>query len=252
MKAEQTRCPQEAGPVSDGVPRAATDPRSHRGNARSSDRLGRRLGGQSIPTRPRRWPGTQHCPVAGRAGRLTVRIVGGSTSPADPGSALSMTVERYAFHECEATTAAGVLLRIPAGVHRPRYLNNGSEMQLSDFASASNRRHKHHVFPRQHLRQQSGLSQRAMNSILNLCLIPAEENCHFGARPPRKYFEPFRETSHFPQVMSRHLLPAGADEGLWDQNSGKGYLRFLRAREVLVCTEFERAAGVKLFRRKAG
>ena len=28
-----------------------------------------------------------------------------------------MTVERYAFHDCEATTAAGVPLRIPAGVH---------------------------------------------------------------------------------------------------------------------------------------
>ena len=28
-----------------------------------------------------------------------------------------MTVERYAFHDCEATTAAGVLLRIPDGVH---------------------------------------------------------------------------------------------------------------------------------------
>lgn len=28
-----------------------------------------------------------------------------------------MTFERYAFHDCEATTAAGVPLRIPAGVH---------------------------------------------------------------------------------------------------------------------------------------
>jgi hypothetical protein len=28
-----------------------------------------------------------------------------------------MTVERYAFHDSEATTAAGVPLRIPAGVH---------------------------------------------------------------------------------------------------------------------------------------
>lgn len=28
-----------------------------------------------------------------------------------------MIVERYAFHDCEATTAAGVPLRIPAGVH---------------------------------------------------------------------------------------------------------------------------------------
>lgn len=28
-----------------------------------------------------------------------------------------MTVERYAFNDCEATTAAGVPLRNPAGVH---------------------------------------------------------------------------------------------------------------------------------------
>jgi hypothetical protein len=28
-----------------------------------------------------------------------------------------MTVERYAFNDCEAITAAGVPLRIPAGVH---------------------------------------------------------------------------------------------------------------------------------------
>jgi len=29
-----------------------------------------------------------------------------------------MTVERYAFNDCDATTAAGEPLRIPAGVHR--------------------------------------------------------------------------------------------------------------------------------------
>jgi hypothetical protein len=134
---------------------------------------------------------------------------------------------------------------------RPQYLSNGSDMQVSDFASAANRRHKHHVFPRQHLRQQAGLSQRAINSILNLCLIPGEENSQFGARPPRKYLEPFTGTPHFKRVMARHLLPVGEDDGLWDPNPGKGYLRFLRAREALVCAEFERAAGAKLFKRKA-
>lgn len=48
MKAEQTRCPQEAGPVWDAGTWPATDPRSPRDNARPSDRLGRRLGGQSV------------------------------------------------------------------------------------------------------------------------------------------------------------------------------------------------------------
>lgn len=134
---------------------------------------------------------------------------------------------------------------------KPQYLSNGTEMQVSDFASAANRRHKHHVFPRQHLRQQAGLSQRAINSILNLCLIPGEENSQFGARPPRKYLEPFVGNTHFKRVMARHLLPIGEDDGLWDPNPSKGYLRFLKTREALVCAEFERAAGAKLFRRKA-
>jgi len=134
---------------------------------------------------------------------------------------------------------------------KPQYLRNGCDMQLSDLASTANRRHKHHVFPRQHLRQNAGLSQRAINSILNLCLIPAEENSQFGARPPRKYLEPFARTRHFARVMARHLLPVGEDDGLWDQSPAKGYLRFLKAREALVCAEFERAAGAKLFKRKA-
>jgi hypothetical protein len=133
---------------------------------------------------------------------------------------------------------------------KPQYLSNGSDMQVSDFASAANRRHKHHVFPRHHLRQQPGLSQRAINSVLNLCLIAAEENSQFGSKPPRKYLEPFAGSPHFKRVMSRHLLPAGDEHGLWDLNPAKGYLRFLKAREALVCAEFERAAGTKLFRRK--
>lgn len=133
---------------------------------------------------------------------------------------------------------------------RPQYLSNGSEMQVSDFASAANRRHKHHVFPRQHLLQQPGLSKRAINSILNLCLIPGEENSHFGAKPPRKYLDPFVGARHFQRVMTRHLLPIGEADGLWDNNSSKGYARFLREREALVCAAFERAACAKLFRRR--
>jgi hypothetical protein len=60
--------------------------------------------------------GTRRCPVAGRAGRLTVRIVDGSSSPAHRFRAIHDR-QRYAFTDCEATTAAGVPLRIPAGVH---------------------------------------------------------------------------------------------------------------------------------------
>jgi hypothetical protein len=46
MKAEQTRCPQEAGPVSDGAIRSATSPERHPSNARPIFRNWRILGGQ--------------------------------------------------------------------------------------------------------------------------------------------------------------------------------------------------------------
>ncbi|NPC56665.1 DUF262 domain-containing protein [Caenimonas soli] len=135
---------------------------------------------------------------------------------------------------------------------RPQHLANGTDMQVSEFASIANRRHKHHVFPRQFLIREKGVSKRAMNSILNLCLIPADENSAFGSKPPRKYLEAYQKTRHFSRVMGRHLLPHEKTSGLWDLNSSKGYVRFLKERETLVCDAFEHAAGVPLFRHTVG
>jgi hypothetical protein len=132
---------------------------------------------------------------------------------------------------------------------RPQYLSNGSDMQVSDYASLANRRHKHHIFPRQYL-QREGVGNRALNSILNLCLIPAEENGQFGARPPRKYLEPFVEQRHFKRVMERHLIPCDEGSGIWNPESAKGYRIFLQQRTAMVCAAFERIAGARLFARE--
>ena len=129
----------------------------------------------------------------------------------------------------------------------PLYLSNGTLMQVANFASAANRKHKHHIFPRKFL-SGKGVGKVGLNSVLNLCFIPAEENSEFGAKPPVKYLEPYREKRHFSKVMSRHLIPHNDDAGLWD-SSKNGYAHFLREREKLICAAFESASGCRLFKR---
>ena len=131
---------------------------------------------------------------------------------------------------------------------KPLYLGNGTPMQVSDFASAANRKHKHHIFPRK-LLLDKGVGKVGLNTVLNLCFISAEENCQFGARAPIKYLDPYRDTRYFPKVMSHHLIPYDEEAGLW-QADKNGYARFLKQREQLVCAAFEDAAGTKLFKRE--
>jgi hypothetical protein len=129
----------------------------------------------------------------------------------------------------------------------PIYLDNGRPMQVSDYASQANRKHKHHIFPR-NLLQKIGVGKMRLNTVLNLCFISAEENSKFGARAPIKYLERFRNSRHFSRSMDKHLVPHEDDAGLW--RIGKnGYALFLSQREQLVCKAFEQAAGGKLFRR---
>lgn len=129
----------------------------------------------------------------------------------------------------------------------PLYLSNSNPMKLEECASAANRKHKHHIFPRKFLLSK-GVGKVGLNSILNLCFIPAAENCEFGARPPIKYLESYWDKHHFAKVMTRHLIPHDDDAGLWDA-SKNGYALFLKQREKLICDAFEAAAGYKIFRR---
>lgn len=129
----------------------------------------------------------------------------------------------------------------------PIYMVNGSRMQVTDYASPANRKHKHHIFPRKFL-QQRGVSKSRLNSALNLCLIPAEENSQYGSKPPLQYLGPHRELKHFDEAMRRHLIPAGPDSDLWARDS-KGYNNFLKQRERVFIAAFEKVAGCRLFRR---
>lgn len=130
----------------------------------------------------------------------------------------------------------------------PQRFSDGTSLHLDDPASAANRKHKHHIFPRKLLRNH-GVGTGTLNTILNLCFISADENSQFGARSPLNYLRPHLHSTHFSRVINRHLIPQGDDSGLWQANK-KGYDLFIRNRKKLVCKAFEIAAGTKLFRKE--
>ena len=119
MKAEQTRCPQEAGPVWDGEGLGATGPATRCSNARPSVcsrwRLGEQMRGGATCVDEAEGGFRQR----GRCGPAAGSYSGRTEIASEPSSRrLQMTVASYAFDETDAVTAAGVALRIPAGLHQ--------------------------------------------------------------------------------------------------------------------------------------
>ncbi len=132
--------------------------------------------------------------------------------------------------------------------YRPRYFTSGSEMSLKETASVSNRKDKHHIFPKAMLRR-NGFSIRETNSLSNICYVVAEENQSIGKRRPSEYLKNFRHKKYFPSVMKSHLMPYRKESGLWDHNIRKGFKKFVIQRQNLICEAFERQAGMRLFKR---
>jgi hypothetical protein len=130
---------------------------------------------------------------------------------------------------------------------KPMYFSNGQPMQVTDYASPTNRKHRHHVFPRALLRQ-LGVSTNSTNSILNLCFISASENSIAGSKRPSAYLKPFMGKRNFARVMKSHLIPLKNGSGIYNSNVKVGYRQFIQQRTRLIVKEFEHQAGIKLFR----
>ncbi len=78
----------------------------------------------------------------------------------------------------------------------------------------------------------------------------AEENQSIGAKSPRTYLEPFRHKQFFARAMRSHLLPHTGERALWSKGVRKAFREFRKQRLRVVCQAFEKAAGVKLFRKE--
>lgn len=131
----------------------------------------------------------------------------------------------------------------------PRYLENGEPIPLGQVISHSNRKHRHHVFPQAQLKNH--VSARTYNSLCNICFLVSRDNLKIGMRLPRNYLAEYRAEGRpqFQKVMKSHLIPAGSGAGVWERGVVKAFKQFRAQRLRLICGEFEKAAGIKLFRR---
>ena len=133
---------------------------------------------------------------------------------------------------------------------KPRYLENGEEISLEQgVLSHANLRNRHHIFPKARL---SGhFRARVYNSLCNICFLVSRDNQKIGMRLPRFYLDDYRAVgrARFKQVMNSHLIPVGEDSGIWDRGLVGAFKTFRKNRLSVICAEFERAAGIKLFRK---
>lgn len=133
---------------------------------------------------------------------------------------------------------------------KPRYLENGEVISLGhSVISHANRKHRHHVFPQAQLK--GHFPSRVYNGLCNICFLVSRDNVKIGMRLPRRYLAEYREEGRqqFRRVMRSHLIPVGDNSGVWERGVVRAFKQFRKDRLALICAEFEKEAGIKLFRK---
>ena len=138
-----------------------------------------------------------------------------------------------------------LLLRGPVS-----FKENGlNEIPFLRYAARANRKDRHHIFPRQ-VMSDAEESPSRYNSIVNICLLTAEENQQIGKGQPRRYLSEIKSTTtYFIRKMERHLIPCNEQSGIWSNNVSQGFRRFLKERSERICKALEDEAEIRLFRR---
>ena len=124
----------------------------------------------------------------------------------------------------------------------PKYLDTGADLILDRATARVNRKDRHHIFPSDLLRRHS-ISSKWSNSIVNICLLGADQNRSFGAKHPSVYLAPFRRKRHFSRVMKSHLIPHHNSSPIWDRQVSGSFLEFLNLRGYSIITAIEKEAG---------
>ena len=124
-----------------------------------------------------------------------------------------------------------------------------NEIPEARYATRSNRKDRHHIFPSA-LLAGCEIPSSLYNSICNICLLTAEENQRIGMRRPRSYLNEAREKAgYFKRKMTRHLIPVREDSGIWFTDVRRGFNKMVRERLETICSELEKEAGLRLFRK---
>jgi len=160
--------------------------------------------------------------------------------------ALDLQTEEYASRSAR-TRAFFCLL----AAQSPRYLENGEPIPLREsVVSHSNRRHRHHIFPRAQMAT-NDFKPRVYNALVNICFLVSRDNLKIGMNRPRIYLGDYRKKypSTFARVMKSHLIPIGKDSGVWKRGIIAAFKTFRKQRLQMICAAFEKQAGTKLFKR---
>lgn len=123
-----------------------------------------------------------------------------------------------------------------------------NEIPRTLYAAPSNRKDRHHIFPRAIMRDIESASR--YNSVVNICLLTSEENRRIGNKQPRRYLSDIQSTTtFFKKKMDRHLIPWDDQSGVWLKNVKHGFTQFIKQRVDMICQAAEREAQIQLFRR---
>ena len=129
---------------------------------------------------------------------------------------------------------------------KPRYLDGGTEIPLSQYNALANKKNKHHIFPRAHLKNKE-FSKNYYNSIGNICYFTWQDNIKVGSNPPYKYLCEYKKDRSLQSILNSHLIPNSKNDGLWMKDTKKGYGKFLNTRVHWICNQFEKLSGTILF-----
>lgn len=158
-----------------------------------------------------------------------------------------LDLQRTEYSSRSARTRAFFCL---LALQQPRLLESGEHLSLNTaVVSHANRRHRHHIFPRAQLSRY--FPPRDYNSLCNICFLVSEDNLAIGKKLPRSYLAEYAEVGRqqFQRILRSHLIPAGPEAGVWKPGIVQAFKHFRAARLKLICTAFERQAGMRLFRK---
>ncbi len=128
----------------------------------------------------------------------------------------------------------------------PLYLISGRPMLLDNITSISNKKHRHHIFPKS-LLENNELNDKWINCITNICFLEADQNQSIGKSLPKTYLAKYEHLKHFKKAMASHLIPIHIDSSVWNNKICTGYLDFINERIKIVIMEIEKLTGTALF-----
>ena len=134
---------------------------------------------------------------------------------------------------------------------KPLYLANGQEMIMDNASAISNRKDRHHIFPKALLRRKE-INFKWINALPNICYLESDKNTSIRDSAPSKYLGEYRTKKHFGRVMRSHLIPFDLNAPVWTSNIKTGYLDFFNKRGSRILGAIEELAGAKIFERFEG